>query len=219
MSRKEEIYKPALAGKNIPILTLDNKWHRLFTQTEPNPEIKAVEKQLNELLKRQGKLTNECKDLKKIKTKLMNEIVSLMGEGQEPDAKARKKQDENRKLIEDCNDRIDSNQDELLDLQKEISEVNYELMLLSMDTCYRVIKENTAEIEQIDKWINQMRIDLKKNVVRKQERELYNQKMYAYMHDIFGPEVIEIFDMKYNPGENNPGKAVTEKKKEEKKES
>ena len=26
--------------------------------------------------------------------------------------------------------------------------------------------------------------------------------MYAYMHDIFGPEVIEIFDMTYNPDDN-----------------
>ena len=45
MSRKEEIYKPALIGKNIPILTLDNKWHRLFTQTEISPEIKIKEQE------------------------------------------------------------------------------------------------------------------------------------------------------------------------------
>ena len=31
MSRKDEIYSPALKEKKIPILTLDNKWHRLFT--------------------------------------------------------------------------------------------------------------------------------------------------------------------------------------------
>lgn len=216
MSRKEDIYKPALAGKNIPILTLDNKWHKLFTQTEPDPEIKVREKQLNELIKCQGKLTNECKELKKIKTRLMNEIVSLMGEGdEEANPAAQKKQEKNRKLIEDCNERLEKDQDELMDLQKEISEVNYALMLLSMEVCYRMIRDNTMEIEQIDKWINQVRIDLKKNVVRKQEKELYNQKMYAYMHDIFGPEVIEIFDMKYNPEEKKPGGKISETKKEQ----
>ena len=39
-------------------------------------------------------------------------------------------------------------------------------------------------------------------MIRKQEREWLNQEMYAYMHDIFGPEVIEIFDMTYNPDDN-----------------
>ncbi len=196
MSRKEEVYKPALVGKNIPILTLDNKWHRLFTQTEISPQIKEKERQLNDLLKRQGKLNNECKKLRSIKTKLRDEIVSLMDE---TGAAAQKKQEENKKLIEDCNERLEADQDELLDLEKDINAVNYELMLLSMEVCYDAIKDNTEEIEQIDKWINQMRIDLKKNVVRKQERELFNQNLYSYMHDIFGPEVIEIFDMKYNP--------------------
>ena len=28
-----------------------------------------------------------------------------------------------------------------------------------------------------------------------------NHKLYSYMHDIFGAEVIELFDMKYDPEE------------------
>ena len=211
MSRKEEIYKPALVGKNIPILTLDNKWHRLFTQTGISPEIKEKEQELNELLKRQGKLNNECKKLRGIKAKLRDEIVSLMDGGNES-AAAQKKQEENKRLIEDCNERLEADQEELLDIEKDINSVNYELMLLSMEVCYEAIRDNTAEIEQIDKWINQMRIDLKKNVVRKQEKEIYNQNLYTYMHDIFGPEVIEIFDMKYNPGEKAPVAAKEDKK-------
>lgn len=210
MSRKEEIYKPALVGKNIPILTLDNKWHRLFTQTEISPQIIEKEKQLNELLKRQGKLNNECKKLRGIKAKLRDEIVSLMDGGKESPS-AQKKQEENKRLIEDCNERLEADQEELLDIEKDIDAVNYELMLLSMEVCYEAIRDNTAEIEQIDKWINQMRIDLKKNVVRKQEKELYNQNLYSYMHDIFGPEVIEIFDMKYNPAEKAPVAAKDKK--------
>lgn len=210
MSRKEEIYKPALVGKNIPILTLDNKWHRLFTQTEISPEIKEKEQELKELLKRQGKLNHECKKLRGIKAKLRDEIVSLMDGGNES-ASAQKKQEENKRLIEDCNERLEADQEELLDIEKDINAVNYELMLLSMEVCYEAIRDNTEEIEQIDKWINQMRIDLKKNVVRKQEKEIYNQNLYSYMHDIFGPEVIEIFDMKYNPSEKAPVAAKDKK--------
>ena len=90
-------------------------------------------------------------------------------------------------------------QDELLDLPKEIDKVNYELMLDTMEICYEQIAQNTERINEITNWISAMRIELKKNVVRKQEAELKNQQIYSYMHDIFGAEVIDIFDMKYNP--------------------
>ena len=53
MSEREELYVTALAGKKIPILTLDHKWHQLFTQVEPNPLLKEKEAELNELLKQQ----------------------------------------------------------------------------------------------------------------------------------------------------------------------
>ena len=203
MSRKEDVYIPALEGKNIPILTLDNKWHRLFTQTGISDEILAQEEVLNELLKRQGKANNDIKDYKRLKQKLMNEIVSLMGEDDKPlDGEAAKKQDENKRLIEDCNNKIENAQDALMDLDTEIYKENRKLMLMSMEVCYSAIKENTEEITQIEGWINDIRIELKKNVVKKQEKEMYNEELYAYMHDIFGPEVIEIFDMKYNPDDN-----------------
>lgn len=209
MSRREDIYKPALTGKNVPILTLDNKWHRIFTQTEISNDILKKEAELNELLARQGKMNNESKQVKKLKAKLMNEIVELMGEDGENslDAAASQKQSENKRLIQECNEKIDALQDDLIDIDKEIHEVNYELMLMSMDVCYETLAENTEEIQEIDKWINQIRIELKKNIVRKQEKEMLNQELYTYMHDIFGPDVIDIFDMKYNPGDQMLKKA------------
>ena len=110
-------------------------------------------------------------------------------------------QDDYKKQIEDCNNRLAEFQDKLLDLPKEIDQVNYELMLETMQLCYEVIQDNTAKIEEIAAWINGIRIELKKNIVRKQQYELQNQNMYSYMHDIFGAEVIDIFDMTYDPGE------------------
>ena len=41
-----------------------------------------------------------------------------------------------------------------------------------------------------------MRIELKKNIVRKQEKEIKNHELYSYMHDVFGADVVEIFDIK-----------------------
>ena len=203
MSRKEEVYIPALEGKNIPILTLDNKWHRLFTQTGISDEILKQEEVVNELLKKQGKANNNIKDYKKLKQKLMNEIVNMMGEDDKPvNEDFAQKQAENKRLIEDCNEKIDETQDRLLDIDTEIYRENRKLMLMSMEVCYAAIKENTEEIKVIEQWINEIRIELKKNVVRKQEKEMNNEELYTYMHDIFGPEVIEIFDMQYNPDDN-----------------
>ena len=192
MAKKEEIYKQALSGKKIPILTLDNKWHRLFTMMEPDRELKRLEENLNALLRQQGKMNTESKSIKKIKKKLMDEIVQLMEHEDKPSLK---KIDENKRLIEECNEKLDEYQDKLLDIPKEIDQANYALMIRTMEMCYEVLQINSKEIDEIGEWINNIRIELKKNIVRKQEKEIKNHELYAFMHDIFGADVIEIFDV------------------------
>ena len=48
----EEQFKRALAGKKVPILVLDQKWHRLFAVHGKPDEIKQTEADLNALLAR-----------------------------------------------------------------------------------------------------------------------------------------------------------------------
>ena len=198
MSRKDEIYSPALKEKKIPILTLDNKWHRLFTQTNPNKTILRLEEELNDLLKKQGKATTESKDIKRLKKKLMQEIVeNAEGTAEGNNQKALKKMEDNKRLINECNERLTMYEDQLIELPGEIDRVNRELMLQTMDICYDTLKTNETEIEETAKWVAAIRVELKKRLIRKQEMEQMNQELYSYMHDIFGAEVMEIFDMKY----------------------
>ena len=192
MATKEDTYKNALKGKRVPILTLDNKWYRLFSMMEPDNELKRLEEELNTLLRSQGKLNTESKSIKKIKKKLMDEIVQLM---EHNDATSENKIEENKKLIEECNEKLDSYQDQLLDLPKEIDQANYALMIRTMEMCYEVLKVNEKDIEEIGAWINEVRIELKKNIIRKQEKEIKNYELYSFMHDIFGADVVEIFDV------------------------
>ena len=192
MAKKEENYKQALKGKKIPVLTLDNKWYRMIAMMEPDHELKNLEEALNNLLKEQGKLNTESKGVKKIKKKLMDEIVQLM---EHDDTASLNKINENKRLIEDCNNKLDEYQDRLLDIPKEIDNANYALMIRTMELCYDVLKVNSKEIDEIGEWINNIRIELKKNVVRKQEMEIKNHELYSFMHDIFGADVIEIFDV------------------------
>ena len=192
MAKKEESYKQALSGKKIPILTLDNKWHRLFAMMEPDRDLKRLEENLNTLLKQQGKYNTESKSIKKIKKRLMDEIVQLM---ENNDTASNKKIEENKRLIEECNSKLDEYQDRLLDLPKEIDKANYDLMIRTMEMCYEVLKINTKEIDELGEWISKMRVELKKNIVRKQEKEIKSHELYSFMHDIFGADVIEIFDV------------------------
>ena len=203
MSKIDEVFEPALIGKKIPILTLDNKWHQLFTQSEYTSEIKQMENELNDLIKRQGKVIDENKEIKKLKKKLMDEIVVIADElVRDPSSKKlEKRQDECKRLLTECNEKLDANEEEMVELPRQINRLNKKLMLSTMDVCYRRLQKSTQELNEIEDWIGKVRRELKKKVIRKQEKEATINKLYSYMHDIFGPEVIELFDMQFNPEE------------------
>ena len=200
MSDKGEKFQSALLGKDVPTLTLDNKWHKLINEVGKTKEIEKLELKLNELVKEQGRITNELKDLKKLKNNLMDEIVSNMdgADALSGDSAAEKKLADNKRLITEINDKIDKYNDDMLDLPKEIREVNTDLMLLTMEECYDVIRDNTRDIEEIGGWIKSMRMELKKNILKKQHMELVNVQLYSYMQGIFGPDVLDIFDINYD---------------------
>lgn len=196
MSQEEEFFKEALIGKKVPILTLDNQWHKLFTQTGENDEIHGLEDKLNELLKRQGKVNTEIKSLSAYKKKVMQDIVNIM---ELPDSASKeKKMEENKRIIEETNQQLDDYSDERMELPRQIDEANFELMIATMRICYAKIKKNMSAIDDINKWVADLRIKLKKQILIKQQKEIWNNEVYSYMHSIFGPDVIEVFDMKYN---------------------
>ncbi|MBQ3558348.1 MAG: hypothetical protein IJA07_02385 [Agathobacter sp.] len=189
--KERQDFKSALIGKTVPLLVLDQKWHRLFAVHGKTEEIKELESKLNTLLAEQGRLNNRLKELKKLKGRLLDEIVQGMDDKD-------KKLEENKRLIDEINEKLDECEDELMDIPHQIRETNDELMLLSMDYFYEKLRLNQTESAEIEEWINQVRIDLKKNIIRKQNRDINNREIYAYLHDIFGAEVINIFDIKYD---------------------
>ncbi len=205
MSRESE-FKKALEGKDLPILTLDNKWHKLFTQREKTPEIEALSGEINALMERRAKLREDEKKCKILKKKLMGEIMELRDKAMRQGEKSRaaRQLDEHTRLIGECNERIEQYQDEQIDLPRTIYQKNLKLMTLCMDICYEKLHKNSGEIESIDEWISGIRVELKKQVIEKQEKEVENFNLYSYMHDIFGAEVMEIFDIDYDPEKQHP---------------
>lgn len=181
--------------KKIPILTLDPRWHELFPEYDKPDFIRALEDSLNESIRRQGKLANEMKDLKKLKKQLMTEIVESMDTTTlSTRAKNEKKLNQNKRLIQEINDKLIANENELADLPYLIREKNEELTVQSMAICYYRMQQNREEIEAIDSWIQVVREELKNKLLQKQDVQAKNTNMYSYMHALLGAEVMELFD-------------------------
>ena len=197
-------FKSALINKTIPHLTLDQKWHRLFAIHGKPDEVKELETKINGLMATEARLNMRLKELKKVKSQLLNNIVQNMDNSKDGEALAlrEKKQEENKRLIDEANQKIDECEDEIADIPFQIRQANEELMLHSMEYFYDKLRVNRAESLEIEEWINQVRVDLKKNIIRKQNRDINNREIYEYLHDIFGASVIDIFDIKY---ENESG--------------
>lgn len=194
---EEKDFENALKDKKVPILVLDQKWHRLFALSGKPENVLTIESELNHLIERQGQLNNDLKDLKKLKNKLMDNIVVNMAGTHEENSGAieSKKLEEDKRLIDDVNAKIGEAEDELLELPKLIRDKNETLMIATMDFCYDKLRSNMKEADEIAEWISQVRRDLKKNIIKKQNREINNRQIYSYMHDIFGPSVIDLFDL------------------------
>ena len=203
MSRADEVYIPALKNKKVPILTLDHKWHQLMADSLSDKEFKKLEDELNDLMKKQGKENTELKKLRKIKRRLMDEIVLNAPEASSGRSKeAEKKMEKNKLLINECNQKIEEYEDDLIELPREIESINNQLMIKTMEICYDIIRKNKEEIEEAEEWITSTRMELKERLVKQQEQIEMNQHIYNYMHDIFGADVINIFDMEYLKWEN-----------------
>ena len=138
----------------------------------------------------------------------MDEVVILADEmGEHPTKKQDKDMTDHKRLINECNEKLDAYEEEMVELPRQINQLNNKLMVITMEVCYKKLQENTKELEEIEQWISEIRRELTKTVVRKQENEAMIHRLYAYMHDIFGADVIELFDMKYDPDEKYQKKA------------
>lgn len=194
-------FKKAFENKKIPILTLDERWHQLFPEYEKTSHIKEHEKKLNNLIKQQGKEISEIKEMKKLKKKLMDEIVNNMDAANlDGNLLKIKKQEKSQKLIKELNDKIRKYDEELIELPYNIKQANEKLMMESMKICYQRLKLNEEEIAKNTEWIAKVREELKKRILIKQDLEMKNTAIYSYMHDLLGAEAIQIFDNEEGKG-------------------
>ncbi len=188
-----DIIESALSKRKIPILTLDERYNVVMPDKDKTPRIRKLEAKVNALLKKQGKVTNDIKEVKKIKARLMQEVVENM-DAEGGDSARQKKMNKTQKLIQEAKTKLEELENSELEVPRELENANMELLLEFIQLCYGRMSTNREDIELLDRWINEMRVELKKKLVIKQEKETKNNNIYAYMHDLLGPELIQMFD-------------------------
>ena len=188
-----DLIKDTASFNHIPILTLDKRWYLLVPEVSKTDEIKYWEKKVNDLLKKQGQVTNDLKEVKKIKTQLIQDVVDNM-QDEDNDPKRAKVMEKNQRLIQEAKDKINSLEDEALDIPRDLVNANERLMIETVKVCYNKINSNKEDLEVLDKWINATRVKLKKNILIRQDKEEANNRMYSSMHDILGADVMKELD-------------------------
>lgn len=199
----QESLKKILSGKNIPVVLLDAKWLTLFPENKKTPQIKKLENELKELLKRQGKVNTDLKNLKKVKDKITQDVLDSTDDAMSEKERL-KKQETNKRLIVEAKEKMEALEDEALDIPRLIKEANNALVLESVAVCYERIEKNKEDITLLGDWIEETREKLKKRIIIKQDKETANADMYTYLHDVLGAEVMQILD-EGNSTENESG--------------
>ena len=188
-----------IRNSNVPILILDSRWHELFPEFRKTNRIKELERVINELLKKQGKISEDRKEMKKLKQRLMEEIISNMSEdGGEVGRLKQKKQEKSQKMILEINQKLEESEEELDSIPGKIKRANEELLLESLRIWKEEMDANSEQIEAIEAWILNAREKLKENILRKQDMETRNTEMYSYMHDLLGARLMEQVDLRHD---------------------
>lgn len=189
----EDVYE-MLRRMNIPIATLDAKWLQLFRENEKTPKIKKLEKDLSDTMKRQGKVNTDLKDLRVLKERLMQGVLNTADDRTISESKRQKKQNASQKLIRETKQKIEELEEEQLQIPQRIRDANTALIIESVRECYERINKNREDIRVLDEWIEETRAKLKEKVIVKQDKEIQNQNIYTYLHDMLGVDIMEVFD-------------------------
>lgn len=176
---------------NIPILTLDKGWHDMFPEGKPK-EIQRLEKELTTALKGQGKVKNDREELNNLKKTLMKQILENMDA--EENSSASKKVEKSRQLIDEINDKLILLEDRQLDLPEEIQDTNARLMMAGMREVLSTTVQNTADIEELETEIQEMKAELKAKILLRVQKIEENEAIYKYLNKTVGRSFVRKYE-------------------------
>ena len=193
--REEEWLVQVLKNKNIPILILDERWLEIFPEHMQNAEIRSMAAELAKLLKKQGGLSDNLKGLKRYKSQLMQEIVDNMDADETALGRLkRKKLDKNQKKILEIKETMSAKEQELADMPYQIRELNARLVEESTKVCYERFRANQERLDSLDAELAELKTQMRRKLLEKQDCDAKNEQMYSYLHAILGAKLMERLD-------------------------
>ncbi|WP_069999463.1 hypothetical protein [Cellulosilyticum sp. I15G10I2] len=191
---KKTYIKEILNKKKLPIVLLDPLWHSIRDQIV-SESINKNEGVLQELLKEQGKLTNDYKEYGIVKQNFFKQILTLSGELQgEGDTGKIEKLNKLHESTLGANQKIEAIEKRLEEVEEEIEKINRNIIEEIIALGYEYISLCKNNCQHLEKEINELRekVVLKTNEKKKNEQIL--KGIYNYMHHVVGQNQIEVID-------------------------
>lgn len=209
IKRKLEFNIATLKKNDITILTLDERWNKLFKIIPISPAIKKRQDSLNRLIGQEAALFQEQKAIEPEKKKHMNNIISLTQEAFEKgNDKAKQSLANSRQCIERLNKRALELEDELLLMKGRIRESNFKLLEETVKYVYYIMVKSRKAERKLEAELEKTRKKLKELQVQRQSITADWTEVYAFFHDLLGSDELTKLDrrfMKQEVEENETG--------------
>ncbi len=198
LKKKRILDTKVLRKNNISLLILDERWNKLFTNTEKSTGIEHYEKQLRELMKEQSRLITEQKEISMLKKNYMGKIINLTTDVFEKnDENAKKEMQFAEKEIKRINDKAKIIEERLNNIPEEIKQVNLGLLEETVSVVYFKIRSASKRVDELEGLIEECRAQLKQYIDEKEALTQDDTEIYSYFHDLLGAEELERLDREY----------------------
>jgi chromosome segregation ATPase len=195
--RKQKLdFNTATLKKNdIVILTLDERWNKLFKVIPINSAVKKQQDFLNGLLGKEASLYQEQKGIEPEKVKYMNRIMMLTGEAFEKNSEeAKKSLAESKERIEALNKRAQELENEIFQMKDKIREANFKLLDVTVRYVYDVMAASREKQKKLDRELEQAKKRLKELQAKRQSMSTDWTEVYSFFHALLGSDELTKLD-------------------------
>lgn len=135
---------------NLSLLTLDEKWNKLFVKMPISPSLEKAQNDVNALIKRDSLLQQEMEQLEPKKKKAMQRIIFLTKEAFENDnLDAKDELNRQKTEIEQLNSRVGKLQEEIEQSSEQLRRANLSLLRDTMVFVFTTLRSHRDRSAQI----------------------------------------------------------------------
>lgn len=187
-----------LIKNDISLLILDERWNRLFTNTQKTAAIERCEQKLRDLLKEQARLIAEQKEIAAAKKLYMDKIIKLTPDiFEKGDDSAKEEMKIAEREIKNINTRAKEIEYGLEKMPDRIKQANLELLEETVNVVYFKMRSGMKRVEELEKLIDETKAKLKEYIDEKEALSQDDTDIYSYFHDLLGAEEIEKLDKEF----------------------